>query len=189
MRRQAISLVVLGLALSVFAGMSNAQETKEVNAPAKAAGQEAKARTEEPRPTGAYRLDFSLNELDDGKTTNTRQYSLNLVPGYQGSQELKIGTRVPIEMKQGEMQYLDVGTNLWARMIPMGDAVELEARADLSNFADSEQATRTSMPLLRQLHISGSTIATLGKPMVIGVVDDPNSKRQFQLAVTVTKIH
>jgi hypothetical protein len=67
--------------------------------------------------------------------------------------------------------------------------VELEARADQSNLADSEQATRTSMPLLRQLHISGSTIATLGKPMVIGVVDDPNSKRQFQLAVTVTKIH
>lgn len=61
--------------------------------------------------------------------------------------------------------------------------------ADLSSFADSEQANRTSMPLIRQLHINGSTIATLGKPMTLGVVDDPTSKRQFQLVVTVTKIH
>lgn len=98
--------------------------------PASAAKQKAEEsrKAEEQRPASAYRLDFSLNQLDDGRTTNTRQYSLNLVPGYQGSQELKIGTRVPIEMKQGEMQYLDVGTNLWARMIPLGDAVELEAR-------------------------------------------------------------
>jgi len=27
-----------------------------------------------------------------------------------------------------------------------------------------------------------------GKAMVIGSVDDPNSKRQFQLEVTVTKL-
>jgi hypothetical protein len=27
-----------------------------------------------------------------------------------------------------------------------------------------------------------------GKPMVVGSVDDPNSKREFQLEVTVTKL-
>ena len=35
---------------------------------------------------------------------------------------------------------------------------------------------------------SGSTLALLGKPMVMGSVDDPNSKRQFQLEVTMTKL-
>jgi hypothetical protein len=44
------------------------------------------------------------------------------------------------------------------------------------------------MPLLRQLRINASTVAMPGKPTVIGVVDDPNSKRQFQLEVTVTKL-
>jgi hypothetical protein len=44
------------------------------------------------------------------------------------------------------------------------------------------------MPVLRQLRISGATIVTTGKPIVIGVVDDPNSKRQFQLEVTATKL-
>jgi hypothetical protein len=188
MRKFPTSLAFLLLSLSSFSALAGAQETKDPVSATKPKAEESR-KAEEQRPASAYRLDFSLNQLDDGRTTNTRQYSLNLVPGYQGSQELKIGTRVPIEMKQGEMQYLDVGTNLWARMIPLGDAVELEARADLSSFADSEQANRTSMPLIRQLHINGSTIATLGKPMTLGVVDDPTSKRQFQLVVTVTKIH
>jgi hypothetical protein len=42
--------------------------------------------------------------------------------------------------------------------------------------------------VIRQLKISGSTLALLGKPMVMGSVDDPNSKRQFQLEVTMTKL-
>jgi len=36
--------------------------------------------------------------------------------------------------------------------------------------------------------ISGSTILIYDKPMVVGAVDDPNSKRQYQLEVTATKI-
>jgi hypothetical protein len=31
-------------------------------------------------------------------------------------------------------------------------------------------------------------VVVLDKPMLMGVVDDPNSKRQFQLEVTVTKL-
>jgi len=91
-------------------------------------------------------------------------------------------------MKQGEMQYLDVGTNIYGRMRPLGDGLQLDARAEVSNFADSAQQNRSSMPLLRQLWIGGSTLVVLGKPMVIGAVDDPNSKRQFQLEVTVTRL-
>jgi hypothetical protein len=36
--------------------------------------------------------------------------------------------------------------------------------------------------------ISGSTLVISDKPVIIGSVDDPNSKRQFQLEVTVTKL-
>jgi len=138
-----------------------------------------------------YRLNFQLHEIEDGKTINTRQYALNVVPGYDPSNELKIGTRVPVEAKQGEMQYIDVGTSIWARMIKHADALELEVHADLSNFAspDEKSQTTTSMPLLRQLRINASTIAALSKPMVVGIVDDPNSKRQYQLEVTVTQLH
>jgi len=139
------------------------------------------------KPVTPYRLDFSLHELEDGRKVNTRQYSMSLIQGVQW-QELKIGTRVPVEMKQGELQYLDVGTNINARLQEIKSVLDLEVHADLSNFAVPDQASKTTMPVLRQLRISGTTVVNTGKPVVIGVVDDPNSKRQFQLEVTATKL-
>ena len=49
----------------------------------------------EEKPVHAYRLDFSLNELEGDKKINSRHYSINLdVPGDR--QDIKIGTRVPV---------------------------------------------------------------------------------------------
>jgi len=155
--------------------------------PALAQDNPAKA-SEEAKPVSVYRLDFALNESDDGKRINSRHYSMNVAPGYSTSNEIKIGSRVPIEAKQGEMQYIDVGTNIWARFAERGEALQMEVRAELSNIANPEQEGHMSAPILRQLKISASTVATPGKPTVLGVVDDPNSKHQFELEVTVTRI-
>lgn len=135
-----------------------------------------------------YRLEYSINELEDGKKINTRQYSMNLNSGDGNS--LKVGTRVPVEVKAGEFQYIDVGTNIWSRIRDHDNGVLLEVRAEISNFAIPDQASRgvASMPLLRQLQINASTVALLGKPMIVGSVDDPNSKHQFQMEVTVTRL-
>jgi len=148
-----------------------------------------------PKPLSAYRIDFSVNELEDGKKINTRQYSMNLQADDQN--EIKIGTKVPFEQKKDEFQYVDVGTNIWCRIgssVPWEKGVEhpegipLSVRAEVSNFARPDQERTSSIPELRQLQIKASTIAQLGKPMIVGSVDDPNSKRQFQLEVTVTKL-
>ena len=171
MRKLMWSTVVLTMLLFGNAMVGSAQES-----------------TASSKSLSAYRLDFSLHELEDGKKVNTRQYSMNLVPGFTVFQDLKIGTRIPVELKQGEMQYIDVGTNISARLVETADALQLEVRADLSNFAAPDQQRPAAMPLLRQLRINGTTIVTSGKPMVIGAVDDPNSKRQYQLEVTATKL-
>ncbi len=64
----------------------------------------------------------------------------------------------------------------------------LSLGSEISNFAVPDQQAQNVMPLLRQLKIEGSTVAQLGKPLVVGSVDDPNSKRQFQLEVMVSKL-
>lgn len=141
---------------------------------------------EPPKTVEAYRLDFSINELEDGKKINTRQYSMNLTRSQP--QDIKIGTKVPIQTKQGEFQYLDVGTNISGRLQGHNDQLELIVNADMSNFAIPEQAQgHDSLPLIRQFKISGSALVVLGKPIIIGSADDPNSKRQFQVEVTMTK--
>ncbi len=135
----------------------------------------------------AFRLDFSINELEDGKKINARQYSMNLTAG--NYKELKIGTRVNVEAEQGKFQYLDVGTNIRARIYGKREWPILDVTAEVSNFASPEQNNRSSAPpLLRQMVISGTTVLVFGKPVVIGSVDDPNSKRQFQLELTATKL-
>ncbi|MGA9304615.1 MAG: hypothetical protein WBW31_04335 [Candidatus Sulfotelmatobacter sp.] len=158
-----------------------------------AAGGTAKAAQESNTPKGTsasekavnpYRIDFSVNEMEDGKKINTRQYSMNL--NAEESNEIKIGTRVPVDTntKQGEFQYIDVGTSIWCRLEERPNGLSIAVRAEISNFAMPDQAR----PIIRQLSIKASTLAQLGKPMVVGSVDDPNSKRTFQLEVTVTKL-
>jgi hypothetical protein len=139
----------------------------------------------------AYRLDFLLSEMEDGKKINTRQYSMH--SRSSDWNEIKIGARVPMETKGDEWQYLDVGTNIKCRLdqIDTGSLdgnIALNVHADLSSFAMPEQQSQNMHPTIRQMKIEASTIAALGKPMVVGVVDDPTSKRQFQLEVTVTKM-
>jgi hypothetical protein len=162
---------------------TEAKATSQAKAEADAAA--AAERVE--KPVHAYRLDFSVNELEDGKKLNTRQYALNL--NAEDANEVKIGSRVPVEIVQGQFQYMDVGTNIWCRIGERPDGIALAVRAEISNFAIPEQGTgHESRPVIRQLKINASTLALLGKPMVVGSVDDPNSKRQFQLEVTVTKL-
>jgi|ERR1700722_1983433 hypothetical protein len=136
----------------------------------------------------AYRLDFSVKELEDAKIINTRQYSMNLQAN--DANEIKIGTRVPVETGEGhQFQYIDVGTNIWCRIEERPDGIPLSVKAEVSNFAIPEQSTGHELhPIIRQLQIKASTLAQLGKPMIVGSVDDPNSKRQFQLEVTVNRL-
>jgi hypothetical protein len=162
-------------------------------------GRSGKASAQEASPTKApqaekqaYRIDFSVNEMEDGKKINSRQYAMNLNAG--DSSQIKIGTRVPIEEKAGEFSYLDVGTSIWCRLRDrsdetwLGNAVLLSVRSEISNFAVPEQQAQNVRPLLRQLKIEAGTVAQLARPVVVGSVDDPNSKRQFQLEVTVSKL-
>ena len=148
--------------------------------------------TAEVEPGHAYRVDFTLSETEDGKKINSRQYAMSLGSGDQS--EFKIGTRVPVEVKEKEIQYLDVGTSIWCRLRDrrdvswIGNDVLLNIRSDLSSFAVPDQQGQSMRPAIRQMKIDSGMVAFVGRQMVVGNVDDPNSKRQYQLEVTVTKL-
>jgi len=148
-----------------------------------------------------YRLDFSLNELDGGKKTNSRHYSLDLTAG--NANEIKIGTRVPVVTAQAgtnalvntQWQYVDIGTSIWAHLRESQDdsqdyQLEVTVRSDVSDIDKGKEAigAGVSAPIIRQMKINGTTLLVIGKPIVIGTLDDPNSSRQFQLEVTATKL-
>jgi len=190
-RTAALFLMIVAAMLSVQSRVCFAQE----KGPAKAA--------EVRKPVPAYHLEFALNELEDGKKINTRQYSMDLVaqreedPGYirqlsYDFKAIKIGTRVPVETEQGKVNYMDIGTSIRCRMIEDETGASLEAHADVSSLVPRSSTDsyrpNTADPILRQLSIDAATAVTIGKLTSLGTVDDPDSKRQFQLEVTVTKL-
>ncbi len=186
--RKMMCALALGMFLFVARPFTIAQDAKA----------EPKAIPAKPNVPGslvAYRLDFSIDELDDGKKINTRRYSTNLTygsgtDGMGGGQSLKIGTRVPVQSEQGKFDYLDIGTSITAHMISFFDKPpSLDVSAEISSFpASNEGRANGAPPLIRQLRIGGTTAIILNKPMIIGSVDDPDSKRSFQLEVLVTKL-
>jgi hypothetical protein len=191
MRKTAASLLVLMLAvLSLRGGTSLAQENN---------GQKAA----EPRgPIPAYHLEFALNELEEGKKVNTRQYGMDLVAlrqedrGYvrdlARDKAIKIGTRVPIETEAGKVEYIDIGTSIRCQMFEDEVGLSLYAHAEISSLVARSDTDAyhpsTRDPILRQLSIESASAITPGKLTSLGTVDDPDSKRQFQLEVTVAKL-
>jgi hypothetical protein len=139
-----------------------------------------------------YRLDFSLNEMEDGKKINTRHYSMNLNEG--DKEEMKIGTRVPVptsspSANDTQFQYVDVGTRIDSHLTRVGEDLQLYVSSEVSNIDTTSPGQHPTLgPIIRQIKIEGSTLLVTGKPLPIGSVDDPNSKRQFQLEVTATKL-
>jgi hypothetical protein len=139
------------------------------------------------KPVNAYRLDFSVNEMEGGKKINTRQYSMNL--NANKNNDIRIGTRVPVEMKQGEMEYFNIGTSIRGRVEERENGLLLDVSCGITSLAVQDPPpSRANVPLLRTLEINGTTVTSVGKPTVIGSVDDPDSKRQYQLEVTATKL-
>ena len=188
--RKTIALFVVVICIGLVSGLRSASAQDESK-------KEAAVQSGKFEPVQPYRLDFAFNEVADGKVVNTRRYSMNLTAGE--SNEIKIGTRVPVVSgstpnasapAQLQYQYIDVGTNIWAQLREHGDEWVLVVRSEVSNLdtSNDSQYTDRALPIVRQIKISGSTLLVVGKPILIGSMDDPNSKRQFQLEVTVTKL-
>jgi hypothetical protein len=152
--------------------------------------QTSQAKNTQPRAVQAYRLDFSFNEFEGDKKINTRHYSMNLTSS--ASNQIKIGSRVPVGTGGNQFQYIDVGTNIWAQLRPIAnsDQEELVIHNEISSLDPNAQGASGSIadPTIRQIKIEGSTILAEGKPLIVSSMDDPTSKRQFQLEVTVTKL-
>jgi hypothetical protein len=190
--RKLIGVWLIAISLvpsSVFIGLQ-AQEEKPAPEDSKAKaerrsdpGQQSPSAGE--KPMHPYRADFLISELEDGKRINARHYSMLLNVG--GSNEIKVGTKVPVSTSEHMFQYMDVGTRINCRLLESGDDLAIDVHSDFSSLSSPEDQ-HNSQPVVRQVTLSGNTLVTSGKPIIIGAADDPGSRHQFQLEATVTKL-
>lgn len=140
-----------------------------------------------------YKLDFVAKELDGGKVTNSRTYSLlisNAITTKGGS--VRVGSRLPIQSPPGtgSFQYYDLGVNIDCRPVrEIGSQLALDVNAEISSVVQgSDTAAPTLPPVVRQNKWSSSALIPVGKPAVIFSSDDPSSKRTMQIEVTATPL-
>lgn len=155
---------------------------------------------QEPKPASAnqaqssnhvYRLDYALSETEGGKQIDTRRYQVTVGGADQSlfmQGRVEIGTRVPTGAKtDGTVQYLDVGTSIMSVLRSHNDLLDLNTNCSVTSVAPDD-AKVGGQPLLRTLTIANDTPLVVGKAVLVGTADDPNSNREFQLEVTVTEL-
>ena len=184
MQKLKIYIVLLGMLLVLISFAPRAVAQAE-NTPKQ---EDAKPRSISPKPVSAYRLEFTLNEVEDGKKLNTRSYSLLMQSG-GGYNKLRVGANVP-QSPTNALQYLDFGTNIDCRIQDQEGYVLLDLTIESSSRAHPEVQNDTTpkQAIVHQIKMNVNTVLTPGKPTVIASMDDPSSKRTYQVEATATKV-
>jgi hypothetical protein len=188
MRKRNVIVVALALFLMGCASL-----------PLAAAQDTAKGKEEEVqlKPTDSYKVEFTVNEMDNGKKINSRSYLMlaraDALPKWTNRQQLRVGSKVPIPVGTGTgvVQYQDVVMYIDCRFLPMGNGkVTIDITWDYGSFGIEEGiAHGTQPPVLRQVRSSVEAVVPIDKPTVIAEMDDGTSTHRFVFEVKVTKIN
>jgi hypothetical protein len=143
-------------------------------------------KSEEPLSKNTYRVEFTIKEVDGNKQVNSRHYLMNVMEKDWG--RLRSGSRVPF-IAVGSTQYLDVGMNIDCQPLTVGEDVQLGIRVEYSSLANPEKTLEiTAPPVFRQQKFDVTATVTLGKPTLVGSIDDVVSTHRFEVEVTATKV-
>jgi len=150
-----------------------------------------------PKPTHVYKLDYVFTELEGGKKTDSKNYTL-LLDSDRKTGRLRVGTRIPVAMGAGEAkwQYMDLGVTIEATTQSATDAnLGLRTRVEASSIvmptAESGKASTLgspTQPIIRNFTGESDVTVPFNKPTTLFTLDEPNSKRSFQVQLTATEI-
>jgi len=146
------------------------------------------------RPVKVYRLTYTITEMDGGKRVSAQHYSMDVEDGQRVT--LKQGSRIPIATgsynsgsnpasAETQFQYLDVGMNFDATVTSTESGGVLKTKVEQSGVMEDKTISGVSEPLIRQTTLEGTSVLTLGKPLMLGSLDVPGSTRHVDVEVVM----
>lgn len=137
------------------------------------------------RPKKAFRLTYTVTEMDGANRVGAQHYTMDLVDGQQTT--LQQSSRVPFAMGATSTNYTyqDIGTTFNATLSLQGNGARLSTSIDQNSAADqSGAAAETYHPIVtRTASLKGSYLLTPNKPLVLGAMDIPGSSRHLEIEV------
>jgi type II secretory pathway component GspD/PulD (secretin) len=149
------------------------------------------------RPRKAYRLTYTITELDGDKRIGTQHYAMIVAAGQRTV--LKQGSKVPIATgsfgagsssgPQTQFTYVDVGMNFDATLDEFANGVRLRSKVEQLGVAEQTSGVGAQDPVIRQSSLEGTSFLALGKPLVLGSMDIPGSTRHLDVEVVMDAVH
>lgn len=151
------------------------EQSKEAPSPAPTT-----APAPEPKaPPVFYRLDLKIKELDGEKLIDTRNYWFSLQRGVQ--EYVMAGSEVPY--RAGATR--DIGVRINATIRETDGSPWLTMTLEISDQLPPEKAG--AAPVLRRVNLGCRKLLPPGRLTTVGMVEDPATRRRFQVDVAATK--
>lgn len=147
------------------------------------------------RPKKAYRLAYTITEMDGGKRIGVQHFALIAVTGVRTT--LKNGSRVPIvtgasapgtSPQNTQVTYIDVGLNIDASLDELPIGARLRSKVEQSSVAEERSGVGAQDPVVRQTTIEGTSFLIAGKPLLLGSVDISGSTRHLDVEVVMEAV-
>jgi hypothetical protein len=179
---QGLTLVLIAASLSFLPKLAGGQETSPEKTP--------KEKRASSLSVYVFHVDFTVREMDGTKVLNARKYSMSVTGA---PSMIRVGNRVPIRIRENEIRYEDIGMNIDCRVdSERENDVVLASGFEWSSIVGSEEGrpvtAATGQPVLRHVQFRDSSAVPLGKPTIIGVVDDVLSTHRYEVEVKATKV-
>ncbi len=146
----------------------------------------AQQETKVQKPVMAYRLEFSVRELDSGKRVNSRSYMMMAEDG--SFARIRVGNKVPYQTAEKQYQYNNIGMNIDCRPHEQQEGVALDVTVDISSVAPPSETAPSYNPVFRSSRSEVQSVVAFGKPTLITSLDDVESNRRYEIEVTATKV-
>jgi len=146
----------------------------------------AQQETKVQKPITAYRIEFNVRELDNGKRVNSRNYMMMAEEGSYA--RIRVGNRVPFQTSKDQYQYNDVGMNIDCRPHEHENGVALDITVGFSSVAPPSETAPSYNPVFRSNRSEVQTVVALDKPTLVTSLDDVESNRRYEIEVTATKV-
>lgn len=147
----------------------------------------ATAQEQPSKSRGTYRLQFTVQQTEGSQSPEKKAYSVRVDESGWG--KLRVGNKIPVQTTGGtgqQFSYVDVGLNLDCRMVGSGDQLTLHTSVEASSLAGG--AGTPGRPVIRQMRAESEAAITLGKATPIATLDDPETKRHYEIEVTATRV-
>ncbi len=148
------------------------------------------------RPKKAYRLTYTISEMDSGKRIGLQHFAMIVAGG--GRTTLKNGSRVPVATvgsasgsttaQSSQVNYIDVGLSIDATLDEFATGARLRTKVEQSSVAEERSGVGAQDPIVRQTTIEGTSFLTPGKPLVLGSVDVSGSTRHLDVEVVMEAV-